>query len=158
VGSECCARRCVARYDDILQTVDRTPVVRMHRLGPNHVELCVKLEARNPMGSVTDRMAVGIIDAAERSGTLAPGQTVVEATSGNTGIGLAMVCARRGHPLVIGMAENFSISGWCQSASRCLNAPVFRFRVAMATANHRGFDGASLLHRNAVRPTGADAA
>jgi cysteine synthase len=101
--------RGMARFDDILQTVGRTPVVRVHRLGPKNVELFVKIEARNPMGSVKDRLAVGIIDAAERSGALRPGQTVIEATSGNTGIGLAMVCARRGYPLVIVMAENFSI-------------------------------------------------
>src|SRR3954469_14194016 len=99
----------MARYDDILATVGRTPVVRVRRLGPKDVELYVKVEARNPMGSVKDRLAVGVIDAAEKSGALAPGQTVIEATSGNTGIGLAMVCARRGYPLVIVMAENFSV-------------------------------------------------
>jgi cysteine synthase A len=99
----------MARYDDIIATVGRTPVVRVRRMGPKDVELYVKLEARNPMGSVKDRLAVGVIDAAEKSGALKPGQTVIEATSGNTGIGLAMVCARRGHPLVIVMAENFSI-------------------------------------------------
>ena len=99
----------MARYDDILQTVGRTPVVRVRRLGPKDVELYVKVEAMNPMGSVKDRLAVGIIDAAEKSGALKPGQTVIEATSGNTGIGLAMVCARRGYPLVIVMGENFSV-------------------------------------------------
>jgi cysteine synthase A len=97
----------LARYEDILQTVGRTPVVRVQRLGPKDLELYVKVEAMNPMGSVKDRLAVGIIDAAEKSGTLKPGQTVIEATSGNTGIGLAMVCARRGYPLVIVMGENF---------------------------------------------------
>ena len=99
----------MARYDDILATVGRTPVVRVRRLGPKDVELYVKVESMNPMGSVKDRLAVGIIDAAERSGALKPAQTVIEATSGNTGIGLAMVCARRGYPLVVVMAENFSI-------------------------------------------------
>jgi cysteine synthase A len=99
----------MARYDDILATVGRTPVVRVRRLGPKDVELYVKVESMNPMGSVKDRLAVGIIDAAEKSGALKPGQTVIEATSGNTGIGLAMVCARRGYPLVVVMAENFSI-------------------------------------------------
>jgi cysteine synthase A len=99
----------MARYDDIISTVGRTPVVRVRRMGPKDVELYVKVEARNPMGSIKDRLAVGIIDAAEKSGALEPGQTVIEATSGNTGIGLAMVCARRGYPLVIVMAENFSI-------------------------------------------------
>src|SRR3954470_16660494 len=99
----------MARYEDILATVGRTPVVRVRRLGPKDVELYVKVESMNPMGSVKDRLAVGIIDAAEKSGALKPGQTVIEATSGNTGIGLAMVCARRGYPLVVVMAENFSI-------------------------------------------------
>jgi cysteine synthase A len=99
----------MARYDDILATVGRTPVVRVRRLGPKDVELYVKVESMNPMGSVKDRLAVGIIDAAEKSGALKPAQTVIEATSGNTGIGLAMVCARRGYPLVVVMAENFSI-------------------------------------------------
>lgn len=97
------------RHDDILHTIGRTPVVRLSRLAPPHVELYVKLEAFNPMGSVKDRMALAVIDDAERRGVLRPGQTVVEATSGNTGIGLAMVCARKGHPLVIVMAENFSV-------------------------------------------------
>ena len=99
----------MARYDDIIQTVGRTPVVRVRRLGPKDVELYVKVEAMNPMGSVKDRLAVGVIEAAEKSGALVPGQTVIEATSGNTGIGLAMVCARRGYPLVVVMAENFSV-------------------------------------------------
>jgi cysteine synthase A len=99
----------MARYDDIIQTVGRTPVVRLRRLGPKDVELYAKVEAMNPGGSVKDRLAVGVIDAAEQSGALTRGQTVIEATSGNTGIGLAMVCARRGYPLVIVMAENFSV-------------------------------------------------
>jgi cysteine synthase A len=99
----------MARYNDITEAIGRTPAVRLHRLAPPHVELYVKLEAQNPMGSVKDRLALGVIDAATRAGALAPGQTVIEATSGNTGIGLAMVCAQRGHPLVIVMAENFSI-------------------------------------------------
>ena len=103
----------MARYDNIVETIGRTPVVRLHALVPADaapgVELYVKLEARNPGGSVKDRLAVGVIDAAERSGALQPGQTVVEATSGNTGIGLAVVCAQRGYPLVIVMSENFSV-------------------------------------------------
>jgi cysteine synthase A len=93
----------------ILGTVGGTPVVRIARLAPAHVELFAKLEAFNPAGSVKDRLALGVIEAAERDGTLRPGQTVVEATSGNTGIGLAMVCAAKGYPLVITMAENFSV-------------------------------------------------
>jgi cysteine synthase A len=96
-------------HDDVLQTVGRTPVVRLARLEPPHVEVYAKLEAFNPLGSVKDRMALGVIEDAERSGQLRPGQTVVEATSGNSGIGLAMVCARKGYPLVIVMAENFSV-------------------------------------------------
>lgn len=96
-------------YGSILETVGRTPVVRLNNIGPDHVSLYAKLEAFNPMGSVKDRLALGVIAAAERSGALRPGQTVIEATSGNTGIGLAMVCAQKGYPLVIVMAESFSI-------------------------------------------------
>jgi cysteine synthase len=99
----------VARFHDITETIGNTPVVRINRLGPPGIELYAKLEARNPLGSVKDRLALGVIDAATRAGVLRPGQTVVEATSGNTGIGLAMVCAQRGHPLVIVMSEAFSI-------------------------------------------------
>jgi len=99
----------MARYDDILETIGRTPLVRLNRLAPPGVNLYVKLEAFNPMGSVKDRMARAVIEDAEARGLLAPGQTVIEATSGNTGIGLAMVCARKGYPLVVVMAENFSI-------------------------------------------------
>ena len=95
--------------NSILETVGRTPVVRLKRLAPEGATLYAKLEAFNPMGSVKDRLALGVIEAAERDGLLRPGQTVVEATSGNTGIGLAMVCAERGYPLVIVMAENFSV-------------------------------------------------
>jgi len=99
----------VARYNDILGTVGRTPVVKINRLAPEHVNLWVKIEAFNPLGSVKDRLALGVIEAAERSGALKPGQTVIEATSGNTGIGLAMVCAAKGYPLVVTMAESFSV-------------------------------------------------
>lgn len=96
-------------HPDILHTVGNTPVVRINTLAPAHVELYVKIEAFNPMGSVKDRLALGIIEDAERSGALKPGQTVIEASSGNTGIGLAMVCARKGYPLVITMADSFSV-------------------------------------------------
>ncbi|HET9599409.1 MAG TPA: cysteine synthase A [Anaeromyxobacteraceae bacterium] len=99
----------MARHESILETVGRTPVVRINHLAPPHVKLWAKLECFNPLGSVKDRLALGIIEAAERSGELGPGQTVIEATSGNTGIGLAMVCAARGHPLVVVMAESFSV-------------------------------------------------
>ena len=98
-----------SRYDSILDTVGRTPVVRVNHLAPEGVDLYVKVEAFNPMGSVKDRLALGVIEDAERSGALQPGQTVIEATSGNTGIGLAMVCAQKGYPLVVTMAENFSV-------------------------------------------------
>src|SRR5262245_15741521 len=93
----------------ILDTVGNTPVVRINNIAPAGVELFVKLEAFNPLGSVKDRLALGVIEAAERDGSLKPGQTVIEATSGNTGIGLAMVCAQKGYPLVVTMAENFSV-------------------------------------------------
>lgn len=93
----------------ILDTIGNTPIVRINNLGPKDVEIYAKLEAFNPLGSVKDRLALGVIEAAERDGSLKPGQTVVEATSGNTGIGLAMVCAQKGYPLVITMAENFSV-------------------------------------------------
>ena len=96
-------------HKTILKTIGRTPVVRINKLAPEGAELYVKLEAFNPLGSVKDRLALGIIEAAERAGALKPGQTVIEATSGNTGIGLAMVCAQKGYPLVIVMAESFSI-------------------------------------------------
>jgi len=97
------------RHPNILGTIGHTPVVRLNRIAPEHVNLYVKLEAFNPMGSVKDRLALGVIERAERDGALRPGQTVVEATSGNTGIGLAMVCAAKGYPLVVTMAENFSV-------------------------------------------------
>lgn len=96
-------------YDNILQTIGRTPVVRLNRIAPDDVEMFVKVEAFNPMASVKDRLAFAIINDAERRGTLKPGQTVVEATSGNTGIALAMVCAARGYPFVATMAESFSV-------------------------------------------------
>ena len=96
-------------YNNILETIGNTPVVRLNRMGPDHVELYVKVESFNPMASVKDRLAFAIINDAERRGTLAPGQTVSEATSGNTGIALAMVCAAKGHPFVATMAESFSI-------------------------------------------------
>jgi cysteine synthase A len=96
-------------YDNILEAIGRTPVVRINKLGPAGVNLFVKVESFNPMGSVKDRLALGVIEDAERTGELEPGQTVVEATSGNTGIGLAMVCAQKGYPLVVTMAENFSV-------------------------------------------------
>src|SRR5438128_5808884 len=97
------------RYENILETVGRTPVVKVAKLAPPGVELFVKLEAFNPLGSVKDRLALGVIEAAEKAGELKPGQTMIEATSGTTGIGLAMVCAQKGYPLVLTMAESFSV-------------------------------------------------
>ncbi len=97
------------KYQNILETVGDTPVVRIGKLAPEGINLFVKIEAFNPLGSVKDRLALGVIEEAERSGKLKPGQTVIEATSGNTGIGLAMVCAQKGYPLVVTMAETFSV-------------------------------------------------
>ena len=96
-------------YPSIIDTVGDTPAIRINRIAPAHVTVYVKTEAANPGGSVKDRLALNIIEAAERDGTLKPGQTVVEATSGNTGIGLAMVCAAKGYPLVVTMADSFSV-------------------------------------------------
>lgn len=96
-------------YESILDTVGDTPVIRINRIAPKGVTVYVKAEAFNPAGSVKDRLALNIIEAAEREGRLKPGQTVVEATSGNTGIGLAMVCAAKGYPLVVTMADSFSV-------------------------------------------------
>ena len=99
----------MAIYDSILGTIGDTPVIRVNKLAPQGVELYVKAEAFNPGGSVKDRLALGVIEDAEEKGLLQPGQTVIEATSGNTGIGLAMVCAQKGYPLVVTMAESFSV-------------------------------------------------
>lgn len=121
----------MARFDSILGTVGRTPVVRINKLTPPGVNLYVKVEAFNPLGSVKDRLALGVIEAAERDGSLKPGQTIVEATSGNTGIGLAMVCAVKGYPLVITMAESFSIER--RKLMRFLGA-----KVVLTPAKDRG--------------------
>jgi cysteine synthase len=121
----------MARYGSILETIGKTPLVRLARLAPPEVNLWVKIEAFNPMGSVKDRMARAIIEDAERTGALQPGQTVIEATSGNTGIGLAMVCAQKGYPLVVTMAENFSIER--RKMLRFLGA-----RVVLTPASEKG--------------------
>src|ERR1700753_1474081 len=97
------------KYSSILATVGHTPVVKINKLVPEGIHLYVKVEAFNPLGSVKDRLALGVIEDAEKTGKLEPGQTVIEATSGNTGIGLAMVCASKGYPLVVTMAETFSV-------------------------------------------------
>src|SRR3569832_2857707 len=99
----------MARYGSIVETIGNTPLVMLAKLAPAGVNIYVKIEAFNPMGSVKDRMARASIERAEQTGQLRPGQTVVEATSGNTGIGLAMVCARKGYPLVVTKAESFSV-------------------------------------------------
>jgi cysteine synthase A len=96
-------------YDNILETIGNTPIVRLNRIAPDHVEMYVKVESFNPLASVKDRLAFAIIADAEKRGTIKPGQTVVEATSGNTGIALAMVCAAKGYPFVATMAESFSV-------------------------------------------------
>jgi cysteine synthase A len=96
-------------YDNILQTIGNTPIVRLNRMGPDHADLYVKVESFNPLASVKDRLAFAIINDAEQKGSLQPGQTVIEATSGNTGIALAMVCAATGHPFVATMADSFSV-------------------------------------------------
>jgi cysteine synthase A len=109
-------------YNNILETIGSTPVVRINNLAPEGIEMYVKVEAFNPMASVKDRLAIGIIEDAERKGVLKPGQTVIEATSGNTGIALAMVCAVKGYPFVAVMAESFSIER--RKLMRALGASV----------------------------------
>ncbi|MEQ1512794.1 MAG: cysteine synthase A [Lysobacteraceae bacterium] len=99
----------MALYDNILDTIGRTPIVKLHRIAPKHVTLYAKVESFNPGGSVKDRLALAIVLDAERRGTLKPGQTIIEATSGNTGVALAMVAAARGYPFVAIMTETFSI-------------------------------------------------
>jgi len=118
-------------YDSILGTIGKTPVVRIQRLAPKHVTMYVKCEFFNPLSSVKDRLAIGIIEDAERRGTLKPGQTVVEATSGNTGIALAMVCAAKGYPFVAIMTETFSVER--RKIMRMLGA-----KVILTTAAERG--------------------
>jgi cysteine synthase A len=119
------------RYQNILETIGDTPLVRLNRLAPAGVNVYVKVEAFNPGGSVKDRMAQAVIEEAEQSGALKPGQTVVEATSGNTGIALAMVCAQKGYPLVVTMAENFSVER--RRLMRFLGA-----RVVLTPAGEKG--------------------
>jgi cysteine synthase A len=109
-------------YDSILETIGNTPVVRLGKIAPDHVEMYAKIESFNPIGSVKDRLAFAIIDDAEQRGVLSPGQTVVEATSGNTGISLAMVCAAKGYPFVGVMADSFSVER--RQIMRALGAKV----------------------------------
>ncbi len=119
-------------YDSITKTIGNTPIVKLNRLSPEHVNMYVKVEAFNPAASVKDRLALNIIEEAERSGALRPGQTVVEATSGNTGIGLAMVCAAKGYPLVVTMADSFSIER--RKLMRFLGA-----KVVLTPKSQKGF-------------------
>ena len=155
-------------YNNILETIGNTPVVRINRLAPGGVDMYVKVEAFNPMSSVKDRLAIGIIEDAERKGLLKPGQTVFEATSGNTGIALAMVCAVKGYPFVAVMAESFSIER--RKLMRALGARVVltpaaeratgMIRVTRALASKHGwfmteqFDNPANpeYHRNTTGP------
>ncbi len=118
-------------YNNILDTIGKTPVIRINALAPDDIEMYVKVEAFNPMGSVKDRLAIGIVEDAERKGLLQPGQTVIEATSGNTGIALAMVCAVKGYPFVSVMADSFSIER--RKLMRALGA-----RVVLTPAAEKG--------------------
>jgi cysteine synthase A len=155
-------------YNNILETIGNTPVVRINRLAPEGIDMYVKVEAFNPMSSVKDRLAIGIIEDAERKGLLKPGQTVIEATSGNTGIALAMVCAVKGYPFVAVMAESFSIER--RKLMRALGARVVltpaaeratgMLRITKALASKHGwfmteqFDNQANpdYHRNSTGP------
>src|SRR4026209_2815542 len=121
----------MARYANILETIGNTPLVRLNKLAPAGANVYVKVESFNRMGSVKDRMARAVVEQAERSGALKPGQTVIEASSGNTGIGLAMVCAQKGYPLVVTMAESFSVER--RKLLRFLGA-----RVVLTPASEKG--------------------
>ena len=123
------------KFDNILETIGRTPVVRLNKLAPDGFNLYVKVESFNPSGSVKDRLALSVIEDGEQSGALKPGQTVVEATSGNTGIGLAMVCAQKGYPLVVTMAESFSIE----------RRKLMRFLGAKVVLTPAGLKGSGML-------------
>jgi cysteine synthase A len=126
-------------FDGVIETIGDTPSIRLRNIEPKNIKLYAKAEAFNPAASVKDRLAVNIIEAAERSGTLKPGQTVVEATSGNTGIGLAMVCAQKGYPLVVTMADSFSVER--RKLMRILGA-----KVVLTPRAQKGFG----MYRKAV--------
>ena len=121
-------------YDSILDTIGNTPVVRLNRIAPDNVQMYVKIESFNPMASVKDRLAYAIVIDAEKRGVISPGQTVVEATSGNTGIALAMVCAARGYGFVATMADSFSVER--RQIMRALGA-----KVILTPAAERGTAG-----------------
>lgn len=131
-------------YQSILDTIGNTPVVRLNRIAPDHVDMFVKIEAFNPMASVKDRLALAIINDAEKRGTLKPGQTVVEATSGNTGIALAMVCAVKGYPFVATMADSFSVER--RKIMRAMGA-----KVILTPAAERGTGMVRLAEELAVK-------
>jgi cysteine synthase A len=124
-------------YSSVIETIGNTPSIEINNLGPSHVRLFVKAESFNPAGSVKDRLAINIIEEAERSGKLQPGQTVVEATSGNTGIGLAMVCAAKGYPLVVTMADSFSVE----------RRKLMRFLGAKVVLTPRAEKGFGMYHK-----------
>ena len=126
-------------YASVLETIGDTPAIRINSLAPNWVDLYVKAEAFNPAGSIKDRLALSIIEEAEKDGSLKPGQTVVEATSGNTGIGLAMVCAAKGYPLVVTMADSFSVER--RKLMRMMGA-----KVVLTPRGEKGFG----MYRKAV--------
>ena len=147
-------------YNSVLDAVGNTPAIRLNKMAPEHVELYVKVEAANPMGSVKDRLALGIIEAAEKSGELKPGQTVIEATSGNTGLGLAMVCAAKGYPLVVVMAENFSLERRKMlrflGAKVVLSPPWAKGTGMLAIARKLAMDNGWYLARQFENEAGAD--
>ena len=124
-------------YDSVVDTIGDTPCIRINNLAPDNVQLYVKAEFFNPAASVKDRLAISIIEEAERSGALKPGQTVIEATSGNTGIGLAMVCAAKGYPLVVTMADSFSIE----------RRKLMRFFGAKVVLTPRAEKGFGMYHK-----------
>jgi cysteine synthase len=131
-------------FESVIDTVGDTPCIKVNSLAPDHVRLYVKAEFFNPAGSVKDRLALNIIESAERAGFLKPGQTVVEATSGNTGIGLAMVCSAKGYPLVVTMADSFSVErrAWKFRDSK---------RIRSVTANATGSTPTSAVPSATVR-------
>src|SRR5919112_1632862 len=137
----------MAKFANILETVGNTPVVRVGKLAPAGIDLYVKVEAFNPLGSVKDRLALGIIDDGERRGELKPGQTVVEATSGNTGIALALVCAARGYPFVAIMPDSFSVER--RQIMRAYGAKVV---LRTAAGSSRGSSTTSRIPRSTARP------
>ncbi len=150
----------MAVHQNILDAIGNTPSVRLQHMAPEGVEVFVKLEAANPMGSVKDRLALGIIEAAEKSGELKPGQTVIEATSGNTGLGLAMVCAAKGYPLVVVMAENFSLERRKMlrflGAKVILSPPWAKGTGMLAIARKLATDNGWFLCRQFENEAGAD--